>query len=40
MQGFLRFANYNRKFREEYSKKVLPLTNITKKDIEFKLKKE
>ena len=36
MQGFLRFTNYNRKFIERYSKKVLPLTNIIKKDIRFK----
>ena len=35
VQSFLGFANFNRKFIEGYSKKALPLTDITKKDIGF-----
>jgi len=35
VQGFLGFANYNRQFIESYSKKALPLTNLTKKDTPF-----
>jgi len=35
VQGFLGFANYNRQFIEGYSKKALPLTNLTKKDTPF-----
>ena len=35
MQEFLEFTNYNRKFIEEYSKKVLLLTDTTKKDVKF-----
>ena len=40
MQRFLRSTKYNRKPIEKHFKKVLPLTNITKKNIGFKLKKE
>ena len=36
VQGFLGFANFNRKFIEGYSKKALPLTDITKKDVGFR----
>ena len=35
VQGFLGFANFNRRFIEGYSKKALPLTEITKKDQRF-----
>jgi len=36
VQGFLGFANFNRRFIEGYSKKALPLTEITKKDTGFR----
>ncbi len=35
VQGFLGFANFNRRFIEGYSKKALLLTEITKKDTGF-----
>jgi len=35
VQGFLGFANFNRKFIEGYSQKALPLINVIRKDIEF-----
>ena len=35
VQGFLGFANFNRRFIEGYSKKAIPLTKITKKDVGF-----
>ena len=36
VQSFLGFVNFNRKFIEGYSKKALPLTNITRADVGFK----
>ncbi len=36
VQGFLGFANFNRRFIEGYSKKALLLTEITKKDTGFR----
>ena len=35
VQSFLGFVNFNRKFIEGYSKKALPLTNITRADVGF-----
>ena len=40
VQSFLGFANFNRRFIEAYSKKVLPVTNITQKDVGFSWGKE
>ena len=36
VQGFLGFVNFNRMFIKDYSKKALPLTEVTKKDVGFK----
>ena len=38
VQGFLGFANYNRKFIKDYSKISKPLTELTKKDQPFQWK--
>ena len=34
--SFISFTNYNRKFIEEYFKKAIPLTNLTKNDTLWK----
>ena len=36
LQGFLGFANFNRQFIEGYSRRALPLTAATRKDVLFK----
>jgi len=36
VQSFLGFANFNRRFIKGYSKKVLLLTDVTKKDVRFR----
>ncbi len=36
VQSFLGFINFNRRFIEGYSKKALPLTDVTKKDVGFR----
>ena len=40
IQSFLGFANFNRRFIKDYSKKVLPLTEATKKGKEFQQEKD
>ena len=35
VQGFTRLINYYRKYVDKYSNKAAPLTNMTKKEIEF-----
>ena len=36
VQSYLGLANYNRKFIKDYSKIATPLTNLTRKDTEFR----
>lgn len=36
VQSFLGLANYNRRFIKDYSKIAIPLTELTKKDVEFR----
>jgi len=36
VQSFLGFANFNRRFIEGYSKKALPLIDVTKKNVGFR----
>ena len=36
IQSFLGFINFNRQFIEDFSKKAIPLTNLTKKESPWK----
>jgi hypothetical protein len=36
VQGFLGFVNFNRRFIKDYSRKAIPLTRLSKRDIPFK----